>query len=407
MTPGQRWATVTALGAATALLAGCTTVMDGAAARAPGFEAGAVDASLLDAGNYPTSPRPPLGAAGPGDRGALLDAQSLAEYVTGAWEVDPAMITPVHFGGLPAAVAMLPENLGVVFVPNSDVSAAMGRRGVINGFAAGRQVKKQRTLVNVVLRYPDAASAAATVAEAGHANSRMADLPAPTLTPVAIPGHGDAVATTYSWDDPDLHAAWATVQSFTAHGPFVLFQRAEVVGPADVGAALVGKTLDLQGPAIDKYTPVDPTLFPTLPRDPSGALALALPVGKGGGLLVNNATFGPHGMLHFSSDPIQAAKTYADARLEVSVQGSGWLERARDEAGAAVLLDDGVKSMKQDGPVDKSVPNLPGSRCQEETERKITTCIGVLGRYYYEVWGHTAKDAYQKASAQHLILAAS
>jgi hypothetical protein len=407
MTSVQRSATVTALCAVTVLVAGCTTVMDGAAARDPGFKVGAVDASLLDAANYPTRPRPPLGAAGAGDRGALLDAQSLAEYVTGAWEVDPAMISPIHFGGSPAAVAMLPDNIGLVFMPNSDMFAAMARRGVINGFAAGRQVKKQRTLVNVVLRYPDAASAAATVAEAAHANPRMPDFSAPPLTPVAIPGHGDAVATTYTWDDPDLHATWATVQSFTARGPFVLFQRAEVVGPADAGAALVGKTLDLQGPALDKYTPVDPAQFPTLPRDPSGVLALALPVGKGDGMLVNNATYGPHGMLHFQTDPVKAMKTLADAGMDVAVQGAGWLERARDEAGAAVLLDSGVKSMEQDGPVDKSVPNLPGSRCQEDTEHNITTCDGVVGRYYYEVWGHTVKDAYQKAAAQHLILAAS
>lgn len=144
-----------------------------------------------------------------------------------------------------------------------------------------------------------------------------------------------------------------------------------------------------------------------MPRDPSGVLALALPVGKGDGMLVNNATYGSRGMLHFSTNPFEAAKTFADAGLEVSVQGAGWLERARDEAGAAVLLDDGVKSMEQDGPVDKSVPNLPGSRCKEDAEHKVTTCDGVVGRYYYEVWGHTVKDAYQKASAQHLILAAS
>lgn len=407
MTSVQRSATVTALCAATALLAGCTTVMEGAAARDPAVKTGAVDASLLDAGNYPTRPRPPLGAAGSASRGALLDAQSLAEYVTGPWEVDPAMTAPIHFMGIPAAVAMLPENLGVVFMPKSDVMAALGRRGVINGFAAGRQVKNQRTLVNLVLRYPDAASAAATVAEAGRANVNMPDLPARTLTPVAIPGHGEAVATTYTWDDPNLHTTWATVQSFTAHGPFVFFQRAEVVGSADVGAALIGKTLDLQGPAIDRYTPVDPAQFPTLPKDPSGVLALALPVGKGAGLVVNNATYGRQAMLHFSTDPLAAAKVFADAGLDVSVQGAGWLERARDEAGAAILLEDGIKSMEQDGPVDKGVPNLPGSRCQENAERKTITCDGVVGRYYYEVWGHTVKDTYQRAAAQYLILAAS
>lgn len=406
MTAGWPWAWAVLAGATVFTVAGCTSVLSGAATRDPGFKPGMVDPALLDTGNYATKPRAPMGAAGPSDRGALLDAQSLAEYVTGPWEVDPALITPINFGGSPAAVAMLANNLGIVFEVNSDQYKAMGGHGVINGFAAGRQVKNQRALTNVVLRYPDAASAAAAVAEGAQANSSMPDLPAHTLTPVPIPGHGDAVGTSYTWDDPNLHATWTTVQSFTAHGPFVLFQRVEVVGPADAAAALIGKTLDMQGPAIDKYKPVDPVQFPTLPRDPSGVLAQALPVGKDDGSLVNDATYGPHGMLHFSSDPITSAKTYADAGLEVSVQGASWVERARDEAGARVLFDAGVKSMEQDGPVDKNVPNLAGSRCQENADH-TTTCDMFVGRYYYKVWGHTVKDAYQQAAAQYLILAAS
>lgn len=407
MTSGWQWAWVVPAAATLLTASGCTTVMSGAAARDPGFKPGTIDPALLDSGNFPTKPRPPMGAAGPGDRGALLDAQSLAEYVTGPWEADPALITPIHFGGSPAAVAMLPGNLGIVFEVNSDVYKAVRGHGVINGFAAGRQIKNQRTLTNVVLRYPDAAAAAAAVAEGATANPSMPDLPAHTLTPAAIPGHPDAVGTSYTWDDPDLHATWTTVQSFTAHGPFVLFQRAEVVGPADAAAGLIGKTLDVQGPAIDKYTPVDPSRFPTLPRDPSGVLARALPTAKDDASLVSDATYGPHGMLHFSSDPIASAKAHTDAGLEVSVQGAGWVERARDAAGARALLDDAVRSMEQDGPVDKSVPNLPGSRCQEDTNRKETTCDMVVGQYYYEVWGHTVKDAYQRAAAQYLILAAS
>lgn len=407
MTIGWRWAWVALAGATALTAAGCTSVMNGAAQRDPGFKPGGIDPALLDSGNYPTKPQRPMGSAGSADRGALLDAQSLAEHVTGPWEVDPSLITPIHFGGSPAAVAMLSNNLGTVFMVNSDVYNAMRGHGVINGFAAGRQVKKQRTLTNVVLRYPDAASAAAAVAEGAHANPSMPDLPAHTLTPVTIPGHDDAVATSYTWDDTELHATWTTVQSFTAHGPFVLFQRAEVVGPADTTAALIGKILDLQGPAIDTYTPVDPAQFPTLPRDPSGVLARALPVGKDDVSLVSNATYGPHGMLHFSSDPVTSAKAYADAGLEVSVQGASWVERARDEAGARVLFDFGVSSMEQDGPVDKSVPNLPGSRCQEDAAHKMTSCDMVVGRYYYEVWGHTVKDAYQRAAAQYLILAAA
>lgn len=409
MTIGCRWAWGLLAGAIALTVTGCTTVMSGAAVRDPRFSPNAVDPSLLNAGNYPVKPRPPLGLAGAADVGALLDAQHLADYVTGPWEVDPALITPIHFGAYPAAVAMLPGNITRVFVPNSDVNAAVARHGLINGFAAGRQVKGQRTLTNVVLRYPDPAAAAAVVAEAGHANSGMPDLPAKTLTDVPIPGHADAVGTFYTWDDPDLHATWTTVQSFTAHGPFVLFQRSEVVGPAEVGAALIGKTLDVQAPAIDMYKPVDPAQFPSLPKDPSGMLALALPVNKDNSNLVNNATYGVHGTLHFRYDPVAQAKVLGDVGLDVAVQTAGWVDRTRDAASAAVLLDSEVKTMQGPGAnTDDAIPNFPGSHCQPDDDAHTSfSCAAAVGRYMFSVWGHTLKDAQQQAAAQYLILAAA
>src|SRR4051812_16636921 len=51
-----------------------------------------VSPSLLDAGKYPTVPHPPLGVAGDATAGAISDAQHLADFVLGPWEVDENLI---------------------------------------------------------------------------------------------------------------------------------------------------------------------------------------------------------------------------------------------------------------------------------------------------------------------------
>ena len=54
-----------------------------------------VSREQLDVGSYPTAPRPPLGAAGNASSGAVADAQDMADFVVGPWDVDQSLITPV------------------------------------------------------------------------------------------------------------------------------------------------------------------------------------------------------------------------------------------------------------------------------------------------------------------------
>lgn len=390
-------------------LSGCTTTMAGTAARDPGVQPGMVDPALLEFGNYPTRQRPALGAAGDAQRGALLDAQRLADYVTGPWEVDPTLVKPISFGYSPAALPFLLDGIGMVFSPNSETNAALARRGLIYGFAAGREVVDQRALTNAVLRFSDPAAAAAAAADLGHSNPHPADLPPmPALTPVTIAGHPDAVAASFTWEDHDKNLTWTSVNSYTPHGPYVLFQRAEVVGPVDIASGLISKALDLQGPAIDPFTPTDPAQFATLPKDPSGLLALALPVRDGASGAVNPITVGVRGLLHFEYNPIRSAKNLADAGVDAAVQGAGWVYRTRDAAAATQLAKTVADNTVADGEkVDSEVPNLPGSHCQTNADDKTVDCWGSAGRYYFDVFGHTRKDAQQQAAAQYLILVAS
>ncbi|MUL78847.1 hypothetical protein [Mycolicibacterium sp. CBMA 226] len=403
------------LGALTAALtavvvAGCSSTMDGSATKPPSTSApaGAADASQLDHGNYAVEPRQPLGEAGKPELGALLEAQRLANYVTGPWEVDPALTAPLAFGIGPGSLA-LPggaKALATFFSP--DQNQAMALDGYVNGFATARAVKNQKQLMNIVLRFTDpaAASAAAnSIAQAQIAHPIPLPPPIPT-TSITIPGHPDAVATTHMFEDKNIGQTWTVVDSFTPHGPFVLMQRAQLIGPADGATAMVAKTLDLQGPAIDKAPLVDPAQFATVQRDPSGLLARAIPVPKGGATPNSNMTLDAHGLLNFDGDPVAGAKNLSDAGVDVGVNAAGWVYRAKDAASATGLVNALVAKMQADGPVNETVPNLPGSHCQKAADGKSATCVASADRYAYQIDANTLKDAQQQAAAQYLLLTA-
>jgi len=214
------------------------------------------------------------------------------------------------------------------------------------------------------------------------------------------------VATTHMFEDKNIGQTWTVVDSFTPHGPFVLMQRAQLIGPVDGVTAMVAKALDLQGPAIDKYNLVDPAQFASVPRDPSGLLARAIPVPKGRGTPNSNMTLDVHGLLNFDGDPVSAAKTYADAGVDLGVSAGDFVYRAKDAAAATGLVNAMVAKMQADAPVNETVPNLPGSHCQKATDGKSVTCVASADRYAYQIDANTLKDAQQQAAAQYLLLTA-
>jgi len=405
----HRRAALAFMAVAATVTSGCTTAMDGNAQRSePTTAAGAVDAAKLDTGNYPTTPRAALGPAGTPERGALLEAQRLANYVTGPWEVDPALTAPLAFGIGPGSLALPGGAKALAGFFSSDQNAALALDGYVNGFATARQISGQRQLFNIVLRFKDpaaAAAAATSMAQAEIAHPIPLPPPIPT-TSIAIPGHPDAVAATHMFDDNTIKQTWTVVDSFTPHGLFVLMQRVQLIGPADAATALVAKTLDLQGPAIDKFTPTDPAQFASVPRDPSGLLARTLPVPKGGGSPNSNITLDAHGLLNFDGDPVTGAKNLGDAGVDLGVSAADWVYRAKDAAAATALVNTMVAKMQADGPVSETVPNLPGSHCQKAGDGKNVTCVAAADRYVFEIGAHTLKDAQQQAAAQYLLLTA-
>ncbi len=407
MTPIRR-ARASAVVAAAVLLAGCTSVVPGAAQRAAGGPpAGAVDPALLDHGNYPVTALPPMGVAGTPAKGALLDARRMGDFVIGPWQVDPELVKPwgVRYG--PGVMPLKPDALGAVF-DGADSTAAAG--ALVNGFASGREAPGRLQLLNVVLRMPDPRAAEAAVTELGRwqVQTRAAQTPPAVMTPVPVPGHPQTQALGESFVDGADQHTWYGVHALTAHGSYVLFQVAYSAVSTDVAATTVASMLDVQGPRIDAFAPTDPAQFAALPVDPSGLLAKALPVPQGEGNVSNRATFGPEAMLHYEANPVAAnsRQVFTDAGVDVAVHGKSWIYRARDQAGATAVADMELRGAGGE-PAD-AVPGLPGSRCGHDPQGGRYWCVGVADRYAFQVFGGAQlRDVHQQTAAQYLLLTAT
>jgi hypothetical protein len=420
MTRGYRARGASLLATVALVVSGCTTVVDGSPVKpAGGPPAGTVDVALLDPGNYPTKPQPPMGVAPNPTTGSLLDAQRMADFALGPWEVDPTLTTREPFGFTAGAMPIKSDALEAV--TSKEAAQAAYRHDFINGYADQRGVKGQKILLNAVLRMPDpesARAAAREMAQASLANPDDAD-PPPVATPKPIPGHPETNAISWRFHSTTDNVVWNVVLSFTAHGPYVLQQQAQVTSPSlddppsmaaasDAAAGLVAKTIDLQGPRIDGFAPTDPAQLSTLPWDPSGLLAKALKVPKGGANANNQATFGAYGLLHYMDDPVEMAKVLTAAGVDVAVHGDDWVIQARDAAGALAVADAQVKSSTgPDATTADPVPNLPGSRCLKYSSGAANFwCVSTVDRYEFEVSGPQLKDVHQRTAAQYIILTA-
>ena len=352
-------------------------------------------------GNYPTTPRPPLGAAGELLVGSVLDAQRMAGYVTGPWEADPALID-----GYPAGPMVLraPAFLSS-FVPKGVVDAAK-RNTFVNGFATARAVKDQTILRNTVMRFPNAEMAAAASTEM---NQAVLDEPvsgAPR-TVVTIPGHPDAQASNYPFTPMERKVEWrANMTSFTPHGAYVLMQQAQSTDSLDAGVTLVAKTLDLQGPLIDQFTPTAIRDFPTLPKDPSGQLARTLPLDAGAKIDIANATYDRRAELHFQGDPVTTTKLFDDTGVGVVTTARTNVIQAADAAGATKIVDEFARQIQASGATPSApVPGVPGSRCLAIASVG-TYCVAAADRYAFEVPAAQPTAVAQMVAAQYLMLMA-
>ncbi len=434
--PSRIWCAALLAGSG-CLLTGCVSVVTGSAVKAPP-PAGSDDAvvALLDTGNYPTTPRPALGRAGSTASGLILESNRMAEFVVGPWEVDsrlrfrdPFRTAPMNS---PGYISMYLNFMSGGH--NGDFGAIAEAHGYITGFSTARNPQDYsmadyltgtwQGLTNEVMRFPDADSAAAAAAEMARAGNPP-PLGYSDAHPVPIDDHPEASATALNGTSTES----AAVASFTAHGPYVLFQPARVSKAEDPlytpeyrARDLVSVTLNDQERIIDRFAPTDPAKLADLPEDPSGWLAARTlfpvdsrdsPAGMG--------VWQPDVWLHFSDDPLESATLFRAAGADLVSQALTTVYRAHDPLGAAKVVDRLEANTRSLPGVAGGTPvsGLPAARCFERIRGAVPDtallpiqqlwwhykCIAQADRYAFTAFSARETDAKQQIAAQYRILA--
>jgi hypothetical protein len=400
---------------AASVIAGCGGTVSGTAVREGADPAAtAVNPGALNTGSYPITPQPLLGNASTYDVGRLIEGRRMAGYVVGPWQVDPGLIRAETTG---ASVIINRDRLGLVLWPPMMTRTPL--LPLIVGFVAERKAadpKDPTSLRNVVLRYPDPGAAAAVAAgmAAGAllmpVDTGQSTEPIPTepIRPVPIPGRADVNGALLT-----RHDGTQTIQELvvaSAHGPYVLVQDVQTAQGPDRAAALAGKTLDLQGPLIDKFQPTDPAQFLTLPLDPTGLVARTLPINPAQATTMSNAAYDPAAALQLEDDPIEAASAFADAGVDVVSVGQTTVYQTTDPDSAQrlaqVLSDDTAKRPGSEAAA--AVPGLPQSRCVRIDNSgglvQRHWCIASVDRYAFKAVARQLDNAQQELAAQYRVL---
>ncbi|MGD1172237.1 hypothetical protein ACKUVQ_03595 [Mycobacterium seoulense] len=398
-----------------AALGGCSTVVTGSAVKSGGPAPAAANVALLDPGNYPRRPRPPLGTVADDAAGRRVEAQRMAEMVAGPWRVDGTMISPLSAEIAPTTALPEPGGLSAL-VRGDSIAAIAAAHHFVAGFVSGRATPppprgqppadKPKILDNGVFRFPgpqDAADAAAAMADADLATIRPGNIPA---TRLSIPRYPNTIANV-----APLSGGFEA-EAFTAHGPYVLFQFAGSKESASAVADMIAKTLDLQGPMADHFqaTPVDQ--LAALPADPTGLLARTVPATDPG---VNQpAVYAPHGSLHFRSDPVATQAVYTDAGIDRVAADRTTVYEAVDITGAQRAAD-GLARIDVPFLGYHSAPGitgLPAAHCFDrgadigELGAVRYLCVATADRYAFKVTAAQELEAHQIVAAQYLMLTA-
>lgn len=399
-----RWAWVMVAGAAALTVAGCTSVMDGSAARDPGYKPGEVNRVLMQVGNYPVDVRkPPTPSVG---LSKVIEAQRMAGFVVYPWEAYPTATSSDEFGTRPI---ITPAALGVQ-MPGDVAPDIAQDNGFINGFTTSRGTPKdapgKHMAVNLmVLRFPgpDQANAALAAFVAKQPPPKGSTQP----RPIPIPGHPEATATAVVLD-----SGRPSVTSLSAHGTYVFNVFTQTDDTPEAAAATIGKALDLQGPRIDQFQPTDPAQFATMNPDPTGLLVRALPKKDA---TVTDGVYTTAAMLHFSAGnnlngPQEAADRFAKFGIDVIVQGKSVFYQAKDAAAAAGFAELVAKDFADDAEQKPAVPGFPAAKCftinnPGQLGDRIQ-CVATADRYVITVFSKQSADAIQQISAQYLMLAA-
>jgi hypothetical protein len=397
------------------VMSGCTSVITGSATKSGGLAPPAANTALLDPGNYPRRPRPPLGSVPNEDAGRRVEAQRMANIVTGPWEIDPTLVS-VQADQAPTTALPTVASLSALVFGNAMTDPATAHHYVV-GFVSGRATvpatagqpdpPDPKILDNAVLRFPspqDASTAATAMAAANLPIARAGHVAA---TRLVIPHYPTSLANMAAVE------GGFEAEAFTARGPYVLYQYAGSKQSSDAVADMIAKTLDRQQPLVDHFqaTPIDQ--LASLPADPNGVLARTVPTTTPS---VNQAAvYEPRGALNFRPDPVATQSMYNEAGIQRVAADRTTVYEAVDPTGARRAADGLIRI---DVPYlgYKSAPGingLPSARCfdrgadNSDLAAMRYLCIASADHYAFKATAGQELDAHQVMAAQYLMLTAS
>lgn len=379
----------------------CSTTIAGSAIKAPGeASSDGVDLALLDAGNFPTSPRVPLGVAGDAMHGGWAEGRRLAGAVVGPWEADADLI---DYAQIDSGVVKDTDAV------NAELGAPMGEalRGhnLLAGFSSSRHTDKgtYKGLLNIVLELASPADATAAVTDVAAKDAALTmpfdTKPIPTQ-PFSIPRYPTTTALTYHWTSPypDPGAPRFSVTALTAHGQYVLAQTATSADKADIAAQLIATTLDLQQPLIDKFKPTPPNQMAQLPLDPDGLMAHTL-APRQENESITDGIYDAHGALHLATgDPVHLQALFKSANVQqVSYVLETEVYQTPDTGSAARIVADETGPQQVGG-----ISGMPKAKCFNETLGYW--CVSRAERYAYEMQNEQENALHQMMAAQYRML---
>ena len=396
----RAWVLATAAATAALTLA-CSTTIQGAAVKAPGqASSDDVDLALLDAGNFPTTPRPPLGVAGDPMNGGWAEGRRLASAVVGPWEVDADLI---DYAQLQSGVVK--DTDAVNSLLGAPMGEALGGHNLLAGFSSARHTDKgpYKDLTSMVLELASPADATAAVTDMAAKGTSLTmpfdTKPIPTQ-PFSIPRYPTTTALSYHWTAhyPEPGGPRFTVTALTAHGQYVLAQTATSDDKPDVAAQLIATTLDLQQQLIDKFKPTPRDQLAQLPLDPDGLMAHTV-APRQENESISDGIYDAHGALHLATgDPVHLAALFKSANVQqVSYVLETSVYQTPDAAAAARIVADETGPQQVGG-----ISGMPKAKCFNET--LAYWCVSRADRYAYEMQNEQEHALHQMMAAQYRML---
>ena len=197
-------------------------------------------------------------------------------------------------------------------------------------------------------------------------------------------------------------------QVFLAQGTLVLY--VWVTGPKlntpTLQAARIANTLKVETAAMATYVPTPAAKLMQLPIDPTGLEAHTL-LNTGDNATIFDGVMSAAGQLHYDSDPVGTQKLFAAAGVDLVSDGRANVYRAKDAGGAAIIRDGFIADTQKSSSgwtAYTLTAAVSGVSCLQQALNSRYYCVGVAGRYAFEVSAQSTADVNAAVLAQYQIL---